>query len=55
MRQTIVERFALDEEVYMHRRGGAEHERVKLGVTNRTSRREKKREKSAGWARIKRV
>ena len=36
MRQTIVGSCALDEEGYMHRRGGAEHERVQVGVTNRT-------------------
>ena len=35
IRQKIVESCAFDEEGYMHRKGGAEHERVK-GVTNRT-------------------
>ena len=33
MRQTIVESCALDEEGYMHRRGGEEHERVKERVS----------------------
>ena len=35
IRQTIVGSCALDEEGYMHSKGGAEHERV-TGVTNRT-------------------
>ena len=58
MRQTIVESCALDEEGYMHRRGGEEHGRVKeVGVTNRTwpiqdGERERK---SECWAMIKRV
>ena len=33
IRQTIVESCALDEEGYMHRRGGEEHERVKERVS----------------------
>ena len=36
MSQTIVGSCALDEEGYVHRKGGAEHERVKAGVTNIT-------------------
>ena len=56
MRQTIVESCALDEEGYMHRRGGEEHERVGGCLKqNMASLREKNRVKSEGWARIKRV
>ena len=36
MRQTIVESCALDGEGYMHKRGGAEHGRVKAGAANKT-------------------
>ena len=36
MRQTIVESRALDGKGYMHRRGGAEHERVKVGTAKIT-------------------
>ena len=36
MRQAIVESCALDGEGYMYRRGGAEHEHVKVGVVNGT-------------------
>ena len=57
MRQTVVESFALDEEGYMHRRGGEEHKRVSRGVlvTERGLQEREKGVKSEGWARIKKV
>ena len=48
MRHTLVESCALDEEGYMHRRGGEEHERVSRGVLETEhglQEREKEREK----------
>ena len=56
MRQTIVESCALDEEGYMHRRGGEEHGRASRGMleTEHGLFEREKRVKSEGWARIKR-
>ena len=57
MRQTCVESCALDEEGYMHRRGGEEHERVKERVppTELGRYKTEKERKIEFWARIKRV